>query len=59
SSLGRLFLSWGSAVVMTYSVLFASGKLIFREWKEFLFFFGVFVIALWVLLRSLKEDMTT
>ncbi|MBL6963980.1 MAG: Na+:solute symporter, partial [Bacteroidetes bacterium] len=46
SSLGRLFLSWGSAVVMTYSVLFASGKLIFREWKEFLFFFGVFVIAL-------------
>ncbi|MFC2114789.1 sodium:solute symporter family protein, partial [Bacteroidota bacterium] len=55
SKLGNLFMSWGSAVIMTYSVLFASGKFIFREWREFLLFFTVFVIALVVLLRSLKN----
>jgi len=34
SDFGFQILSWFSAVVMTYSLLFFSGKLIFHEWNE-------------------------
>jgi SSS family solute:Na+ symporter len=55
SRLGNLFLSWGSAVVLTYTVLFASGKLIFREWKAFALYFGLALLSLFLLLLSLRE----
>ncbi|MBA3902032.1 MAG: Na+:solute symporter [Bacteroidetes bacterium] len=32
--IGNLLVCWLSAVLMTYSVLFLSGKIIFREWDE-------------------------
>ena len=57
SKLGMLFLSWGSAVIMTYSVLFASGKLIFREWNEFFVYAAVAIASLLLLLFSLKSEM--
>ena len=38
NGLSLLFVRWISAVVFTYSALFASGKLIFQQWSEFVVF---------------------
>lgn len=55
SQIGSLFVSWGSAVVMTYSVLFAMGKLIMMEWIPFLIYFGVFLLSVLILKWSMNK----
>ncbi len=49
SNLPYLFLCWISAIVMTYSILFASGKFVFLEWMMGLMWLVVAVIAFFVL----------
>lgn len=43
--IGGLFLCWLSAVALTYSILFASGKLIFMEWQAALIWLGVGIVS--------------
>lgn len=38
---GYLFLAWIGAIVMTYSFLFAQGKLLFKEWNEGFLWAGI------------------
>ncbi len=45
SNLGGLFLCWISALIMTYSVLFCIGKLIFMEWNSALMWGAAVVLG--------------
>ncbi|MCB9232195.1 MAG: Na+:solute symporter [Bacteroidia bacterium] len=45
AGLGQLFVCWVSAIIMTYSLLFASGKLIFQEWNEGLIWSGIALVS--------------
>lgn len=54
--LGYLFGSWISAIVMTYSILFAMGKLIFAEWTPFLCYSIVSVVSLALLRYFLNKS---
>ncbi len=53
--LGGLFLTWLSAVLMTYSLLFASGKLILMEWSEASIYASLAVIGLLLMLKFAKS----
>ncbi|WP_210330361.1 sodium:solute symporter family protein [Aliikangiella sp. G2MR2-5] len=44
--LWKLFVLWISAVIMAYSILFATGSLIFQNWNEMLLYLGIFSISL-------------
>jgi len=55
SQLGNLFVCWLSAIVMTYSILFLMGKLIFMEWMESAIFGGVAFVAFIILRIFLKK----
>ncbi len=50
-----LFLCWFSAVLMTYSVLFCTGKFIFKEWKEAAIWFCMAVIGLLLLRKGMSK----
>ncbi|MEW6468386.1 MAG: sodium:solute symporter family protein [Bacteroidota bacterium] len=50
SRLGGLFVCWLSSVAMTYSILFLSGKLIFKEWIDALWCLGA-ALASFIVLR--------
>ncbi|MCC7231643.1 MAG: Na+:solute symporter [Bacteroidia bacterium] len=56
SGLGPLFICWISAVTMTYSILFASGKYIFMEWNEAMMYSAVAVISAAILNYQLKKN---
>ena len=45
SRIFNLVVCWLSAVTMTYSLLFFTGKFIFHEWKEALIFAGVGLVS--------------
>ncbi|TQV88920.1 sodium:solute symporter family protein [Aliikangiella coralliicola] len=45
-NLAKLGLLWISAVVMAYSILFATGSLIFKNWSEMFVYLGVFLMSL-------------
>jgi solute:Na+ symporter, SSS family len=47
---GKLILAWLSAVLLTYSVLFLIGKLVFHEWNAALLWTGIGIFSL-ILLR--------
>ncbi len=49
--------SWVSAVIMTYCVLFATGKLIFREWKEMAFFSVVAILSGIIMVISIQKTL--
>lgn len=44
--LGLLAMLWVSAVVMAYSILFATGSLIFKNWSEMFIYLGIFTVSL-------------
>lgn len=50
-----LFICWISAIIMTYSTLFMSGKLIFMEWNTALLWAIIAIVSLLILLFSLKR----
>jgi len=52
--LAGLFGAWISAVVMTYSILFASGKLIFMEWTQAAFWMAIALLGFGLLRFSLR-----
>ncbi len=52
---GWLFLCWFSAVLMTYSVLFCTGKFIFKDWNEAAFWFVMAVIGLLLLRKGMSK----
>ena len=52
---GWLFLCWFSAVLMTYSVLFCTGKFIFKEWKEAAIWFVMAAIGLLLLRKGMSK----
>lgn len=52
--LAGLFGAWISAVVMTYSILFASGKLIFMEWTQAVFWMAISLLGFGLLRFSLR-----
>jgi len=49
SQLGNLFMCWLSAIVMTYSILFLMGKLIFMEWQASMMLAGLALVSFFVL----------
>jgi len=49
SQLGNLFMCWFSAIVMTYSILFLMGKLIFMEWQASMMLAGLALVSFFVL----------
>lgn len=55
SKIGLLLIRWFSAVIMTYSVLFATGKLIFQEWEMFAKFAVIALISFGILLFTMRE----
>ena len=58
-TISRLMVSWLSAVVMTYSILFFTGKLLFQIYHEAVIW-GIVAIANFVLLRwSLRNTSKT
>ncbi len=57
NNMTKLFVSWISSVVMTYSILFSSGKLIFLEFKQCIIWFFVAVISFIILNWSLKNNL--
>lgn len=50
-----LLLCWLSSIVMTYSILFATGKFIFKEWKPAGIYFVTSIIAFLILRAALKR----
>lgn len=50
-----LVICWISAIVMTYSILFMFGKLIFQEWGSFLVYLGIAVVGALALLISARK----
>ncbi|MGB3074264.1 MAG: sodium:solute symporter family protein [Chitinophagales bacterium] len=49
--MGKLVVCWLSAVIMTYSILFLTGSLIFQEWIDAAIYAGI-ALGSWLLLRS-------
>lgn len=56
SSVPFLFLSWISAVSMTYSILFLTGKFIFNEWNDALLWFVVALISFFILRYAMGKS---
>jgi len=52
--LAKLFISWGSSVSMTYSVLFFFGKFIFKEYDKAAIWFLIALVSFLILKRSMK-----
>lgn len=52
---GWLFVCWGSAVLMTYSVLFCTGKFIFKEWNEAAIWLVMAAIGLLLLRKGMSK----
>lgn len=42
----KLGIIWISAVIMAYSILFASGSLIFKQWSQMFVYLGIFAVSL-------------
>jgi Na+/proline symporter len=55
NNIARLVVCWLSSVVMTYGILFLTGKVIFREWSEALLYGLVVLISGVVLLAFLRK----
>jgi SSS family solute:Na+ symporter len=55
-SLWKLFALWISAVVMAYSILFATGSLIFQNWTDLGIYLGVFFASL-ILVKTLANQV--
>jgi Na+/proline symporter len=55
NNLRLLAVCWLASIAMTYSVLFAIGKIIFREWTEALAFLAVIAVSGVILVRTLKR----
>ncbi len=50
------FLSWGSSVIMVYSILFGMGKLIFKDWMMALIFLAVACVAFTILRYAMQRE---
>lgn len=55
NNLGPLFVCWISSVVLAYSFLFMTGKILFMEWNEAILFAMTTVVSGFVLTRALKR----
>ncbi|MBA3899210.1 MAG: Na+:solute symporter [Bacteroidetes bacterium] len=55
SNLGKLAICWLSAVLMVYSILFMSGKIIFLEWDEAGIWFAMAFVSFLVLRFFVKR----
>lgn len=53
---GRMFVSWGSGVVLVYSFLFALGKFFFAEWLSMAIYLALFIISALVLYFNMKKQ---
>lgn len=54
-----LIVSWLSAVIMTYSILFATGKLLFQSWLEGFIWALVSIVSFLILRWSMKKSDET
>lgn len=50
-----LFVCWLASIAMTYGILFMTGKIIFREWKEAAIYGAIVLVATWILSRMMKR----
>lgn len=55
SKIGGLLVCWVSAVAMTYSVLFAIGDLIFKEWTQAAIFITIALVSFAILRTALNR----
>lgn len=55
-NMSKLYLSWISSIIMTYSILFFSGKFLFHEFKEAAIWFLIAAISFVFLRRNLLKD---
>ena len=53
--IGQLIICWLSAVLMTYAILFLSGKIIFREWEDALMWLIIALLSFLVLRHFVKR----
>jgi len=56
SNIRPLLVCWISSVIMIYSILFASGKMIFQEWVPGIIWLIVAILSLWVLRMALNRQ---
>ena len=50
-----LVLCWFFAVIMTYSILIGTGKLIFHEWNAALISFGLALVSGYFMVLKIKS----
>ena len=55
-NLWKLFALWISAVIMAYSILFATGSLIFQNWTDLGIYLGIFFASL-ILVKTLANQV--
>tara|TARA_R110002050_G_scaffold110013_2_gene221909 strand:+ start:17596 stop:19383 length:1788 start_codon:yes stop_codon:yes gene_type:complete len=55
-SLSPLFFSWIFGVIMVYSILFGSGKLIFQEWTASIIWSAAALIAGFLMIRFMRKS---
>ena len=55
SQLLNLTICWVSSITFVYSLLFATGKTIFKEWDEALIWGGICIVSIWLLQHFMKR----
>ena len=53
-----LLISWITSITMIYSILFATGKLLFREYQSGLIWLVISLISLLILIKSMSKQVT-
>jgi len=55
SGLFKLFINWLFGVILVYSFLFGTGKLIFGEYKSFFIYFAISVVSIIIIYKNLSK----
>ncbi len=56
SGYGRLFVNWIAGVVLVYSVLFATGRIIFQDYIIGFATLAISAVSVWIIYNNLKKE---
>ena len=52
----KMFINWIFGVLLVYSILFGTGKLIFKEYVEFLIYLFISILSFVIIFKNLSTD---
>jgi Na+/proline symporter len=52
----KIFINWIFGVLLVYSILFGTGKLIFKEYVEFLIYLFISILSFVIIFKNLSTD---